>query len=326
MKLIIAGYTAAPSDAASAAIYYDRLLQVPQADGLEFAWGGVQTPALLEPVLARLPAAWSITLNDIPAVYRASVGNPNFGLASPDDAGRAAAIGMLREIATAIRAMNDRVGRRVVTAVEIHSAPGFDQRVLMPDAGAFRRSLDEAAGIDWNGAAVIVEHCDAFVAGQKPAKGFLPLADEIRILASLAGSPIGLGLNWGRSMIELRDADRVQEHVAAGAASGLLRAFTFSGTAATDNVFGDAWLDSHLPFADTLDPAYAEVASGMTTARAARVLEHLHACEFIAIKTNWPASRSDPAERAASVVANCATLVDLLRADAAIARQLRLAH
>lgn len=325
MKFIIAGYTAAPADAAAAATYYDRLLQVPQADGLEFAWGGPQTKALLEPVLARLPARWTITLNDIPAVYRASVGNPAFGLASPDEGGRAAALGMLREIAEAIRALNDRMGRAVVTAVEIHSAPGFDKRVLMPDADAFRRSLDETAAIDWSGSAVIVEHCDAFVPGQKPAKGFLRLADEVRILAGLAGSPIGLGLNWGRSMIELRDADRVLEHVAAGAASGLLRAFTFSGTAATDNVFGEAWLDSHLPFADTQDATFAEPASGMTVARAARTLPHLHACDFIAIKTNWPVKRSDPAERAASVVANCATLVELLRTDAAIARQLRLA-
>jgi len=324
MKFIIAGYTAAPTDATAAATYYDKLLRIAPADGLEFAWSGPQTPTQLDPVLRQLPAGWSITLNDIPATYRACVNNPKFGLASPDDAGRAEALGMLREIVTAIKTMNDRVGRQVVLAVEIHSAPGFDQRVLMPDAGAFQRSLEEAATYDWGDCAVIVEHCDAFVAHQKPAKGFLSLTEEMRVLSRLAGSPIGLGLNWGRSMIELRDADRVIDHVIEASGSGLLKAFTFSGTAAIKNVYGDAWLDSHLPFADTIDPDFAEPASGMTMAHAAQVLDHVEHCSFLAIKTNWPAARTDPLERAASVEANFHALASVLRANRRIAGKLRL--
>jgi hypothetical protein len=324
MQLIIAGYTAAPADPAAAAIYFDRLMQIHEADGLEFAWSGPSTPTLLEPVLAALPPHWTITLNDIPAVWRACSANPHFGLASPDAAGRAAAVQMLREIAVAIASMNARMGRRVVSAIEIHSAPGFDKRVLMPDADALRASLAEIAAIDFHGAAVMLEHCDAFVAGQKPAKGFLPLAAEIAALAGVHGTPVTLGLNWGRSMIELRDADRVLEHVAEGATSGLLRAFTFSGTAAADNAFGEAWLDSHLPFADTLDAAYGEPVSGMTRARAAATLPYLSGCAILAIKTNWPARRTDPLERAASVAANFATLAAVLRTDPRLAGQLRL--
>lgn len=308
MKRIIAGYTAAPADAAAAADYYATLVAIPEADGLEFAWSGPATPAQLEPVLNRMPSSWTITLNDIPATYRASVPQPAFGLASPDDAGRAAAMAMLREMNAAIRAMNDKAGRQLVLAAEIHGAPGFDKRTVHPNADALARSLDEAAALDWDGCAVLLEHCDAFAEGRKPAKGFLNLADEIAVLQSLAGAPIGLSLNWGRSLIEVRDPARVIDHVIAASQAGVLRAFTFSGTAGTDNVYGEAWADSHLPFGQTHAGAYGEPASMMTVERANEVLPYLRDCLFIAIKTNWPASRTDPRQRAASVATNFYTL------------------
>jgi hypothetical protein len=324
MKLIVAGYTAAPADATAQAAYYDRLYGLAAADGLGFAWNGAATVGLLAPVVAAMPASWSLLINDIPATWKACAANPAFGLASPDAAGREAALGMLREMHEAVRTLHDRAGRAVVHAVEIHCAPGFDKRTVMPEASAFRRSLDVAAALDWQGCAVMVEHCDAFVPGQPPAKGFLPLHEEIRVLRELAGSPVGLSLNWGRSMLEVRDADRVLEHVQRAAGSGLLRGFTFSGTAGTDNAVGAAWLDSHLPFADTQDAAYAVPASGMTRARAAQAVPYLADCDFIAIKTNWPAARTDPQERAASVIANVDTLVALLREHPPVARQLHL--
>ncbi len=322
MKLIVAGYTAAPADAQAAALYYDRLFELATADGLEFAWGGPATASKLAPILARMPQDWVITINDIPAVWRACSENPLFGLASPDAQGRAAAVGMLRDIAKAVRTLNDLAGRRVVEAVEIHSAPGFDKRVLHPEGSALAAGLREAAAIEWDGCALVLEHCDAFSPRHKPAKGFLPLAEEIAVLQGLPGHPVTLGLNWGRSMIEVRDADRVLDHVRAGAASGVMSAMTFSGTAAQDNVFGEAYLDSHLPFADPLDATYAEPASGMTMARVAEALPLLPDLRFIAIKTNWPAARTDPAERAASVAANFDTLVRLLEHEPRLARAL----
>jgi hypothetical protein len=324
MKLILAGYTAAPSDPKNTLAYYGQLVKAEQADGLEFAWSGPQMPELLQPVLALLPSSWCITINDIPATARACAANPLFGLASPDDAGREQALGMLREISTAIKTLNDRAGRQVVFALEIHCAPGFDKRVRMPDAAALARSLDVAGKLPWDGCRRVLEHCDAFVPGQKPAKGFLTLGEEIKVLRELAGAPITLGLNWGRSMIELRDPDRVIDHARQAAPSGLLDAYTFCGTVPIDNVYGEAWFDSHVPFADTLDSAYSEPASGLTIARAAQVLEFVRDCSFLAIKTNWPAKRSDPLERAASVMANFDTLVELLKTDSRIASQLRL--
>lgn len=323
MKLIVAGYTAAPADPAASALYYDRLLTIPHAHGLEFAWSGPDTPDKLAPVIARMPRHWVITLNDVPAVWRACADNPLFGLASPDASGRAAAIAMQRDIATAVKVMNDRAGRRVVDAVEIHAAPGFDKRVRHPEASALAASLNEVAALDWSGCAVVLEHCDAFSPLHAPAKGFLPLAAEIDVLRELPGSPVSLGLNWGRSMIEVREPDRVLDHVRVGAASGTLRAFTVSGTATADNRFGAAYLDSHVPFSDTLDPVYAEPTSGMTRARIRDALALLpRDLRFLAIKTNWPASHTEPAERAASVVANFDTLAELIAGEPRIASAL----
>ena len=315
MKRIIAGYTAAPAGGADAADYYGALVQIPEADGLEFAWNGPQTPAQLDDLLPLVPAHWVITLNDIPATFRAGVNHPAFGLASTDEAGRSAAMGMLRDMHDTIRKINDRAGRRMVLAAEIHSAPGFDQREYTADADALKRSLDEATALEWEGCAVLLEHCDAYIPGQKQAKGFLSLQQEIEVLERIAGSPVGVSINWGRSLVEVRAPGRVMEHVIAASQVGLLRAFTFSGTAGVKNVYGEAWADSHLPFATTTEGVYGEPASLMNPAHVAPVLDYLHDCVFLAIKTNWPAARKDPLERAASVAANFYTLHEELLRD-----------
>ncbi len=324
MNLIIAGYTAAPQGAGMLD-YYRQLVTSRDGNGLEFAWSGPDTPNQLAPVLAMLPADWSITLNDIPATWRATAGNPKFGLGSPDEAGRLAAMAMLREIHTAIDVIHQRMGRAVVSALEIHAAPGFDHWVVHPSAEAFKRSMGEALQLDWGTTDLLLEHADAFIEGQTPAKGFLPLAEEIEVLSAFRGSSAGLSLNWGRSMIELRDADRVIEHTVAASASGLLKGFTFSGSAAVDNPCGVAWADSHLPFQADVAGGFNEPASGMALRHVEETLPYLGDCKFIAIKTNWPAQRTDPAERAASVLANLDTLMSVLRRDATLTPRLATA-
>jgi len=146
VKVIIAGYTAAPADPQSRDAYYAKLASVPGASGLEFGWTAT-TPPDLAGALGLLPAHWSVTLNDITATYQASVSSPRSGLASPDRDGRSAAVTLAGDLAASVRAINDRQGRRAVAAVEIHSAPGFANRVLQPDPAAFARlsaGLDEA--------------------------------------------------------------------------------------------------------------------------------------------------------------------------------------
>ena len=81
----------------------------------------------------------------------------------------------------------------------------------------------------------------------------------------------------------------------------------------TANVFGDAFMDSHLAFAPTGDGSYGEPASRMTFERAKQVVPYLNGCEFVAVKTNWPATQADPLERAASVLSNFRTMLGVLQ-------------
>jgi hypothetical protein len=310
MQLIIAGYIAAPPDAAGRAAYYEELVSIPAASGLGLAWNGPATAAELQDVVSILPESWSVTLNGIGATLNASATDPAFGLASPDAAGRDAAMTMAREMRDSVHAISDRLGRKGVLAVEVHSAPGFGKGQFPPQADALRRSLEELVALDWEGTAVLVEHCDAYVVGQVPAKGFLTLEAEIAVLSSLSGGPVGLSLNWGRSVIERREVDGVVDHVITGADSGLLRAYTFSGAAGTDNSYGVAWADSHLPFSTTTEGPYGDPASLMTPTGLQQIAPYLKSSLFVATKTNWPKDRAEPMERAASVRANFETLVE----------------
>ncbi|WP_213765587.1 DUF4862 family protein [Caballeronia sp. dw_19] len=312
MTLIIAGYTAAPANKEDSMIYYKHLATVKRAGGLELAWKGAQMKSDIEDLMKIVPDEWVFTINAIPATFGAWASDHRFGLASPDAAGRETAVAMITDIAAAVRAVNDAAGRKAVLAVEIQPAPGFSDRIYTAHADSFARSLDAVAGLDWDGCAVTVEHCDAYVEGQTPQKGFLTLDQELNVLNGLTGSPVGMSINWGRSLIEVRDPARVVDHVKKASASGLLKGFTLSGTAAKDNAVGKAWADSHLAFADTTAREYAEPASLMTVALAEESLRHVCDLVFLAVKTNWPASRPDPKERAASVIANFETALELI--------------
>ena len=312
MKLVIAGYTAAPAAKADASIYYKQLATVKRAEGLGLSWKDGQTESDIAELLEVIPAHWMITLNAVPSTFQAWAKDHSFGLASPDENGRQSAVRMVRKIADTIKTINQKAGRQVILALEVQAAPGFSDRIFVSAVDAFAKSMREIAEFEWHGAEVLVEHCDAYVEGQKPAKGFLQLSEIIDVLKSLDSSPIKLSLNWGRSLIEVRDPYRVVDHVRQGSASGLLRAFTFSGTADRESACGVAWADSHLVFSDTPDKTYADPASLMTLKLAKESLEEIDDLGFLAVKTNWPAARTDPVERAASVIANFNVVVGLL--------------
>ena len=55
-------------------------------------------------------------------------------------------------------------------------------------------------GLEWGNVQLNLEHCDAYIPGQKAQKGFLLLEDEVEILNEVGG--YGLILNWARSAIE----------------------------------------------------------------------------------------------------------------------------
>lgn len=270
-------FGAPPHDEAAV---YDALSGRPDVAGLELPWLGGSSnstgsihPHGAEWLVATLPDHWNVVMTAIPSTMAALAASPEQGLASGDPGGRAAAVAETARLADAIRALNDLAGRRMVTAVEVHSAPTAGS----PDS--LRKSFDELLALDVDGARLLLEHCDALVPGQAPAKGFLSLSDELAVLTDL---PVGLLLNWGRSALELRDPDRVVEHVRLAGAK--LEGLMFSGVTPVDGVYGKPWGDSHAPFAPF------EPDSLLTAARAAAALDAAGQLDIVGAKLSWKRS------------------------------------
>lgn len=215
--------------------------------GLEVPWMGGIHPHDSEWFLRHVPAGAELAVTPLPWVMRRCAADARYGIASPNEDGRRAAIADLRAVAHDVRRI-DRDTDASVTVVALHTAPqGGGERARLA------ASLAEIAGWDWAGAQLVIEHCDAALPSHPWQKGFVTLDDEIGVMLSV-DAPLALWLNWGRSVIETRDADAVTEQIAVAAATGRLAGLTFSGSAATDGPYGPAWTDGHLPLA-AADPA-----------------------------------------------------------------------
>ena len=222
--------------------------------GLELPFSGALHAHDPEWLLRVLPTDWSVVLTLIPGTMERLARDAEFGLASSSEPGRRRALEFTAAAREAVALMHGRLGRRAVIAVEIHSAPR-PSAGAEPSADAFRRSLDELRGWDWEGAVLSVEHCDAFVPGQAPAKGFLTLSAEITaIRASQGSAPVGAAINWGRSAIEARDPGVPELHVSQAQQAGVLNGLMFSGATVDDPLYGD-WADKHAPFAASANDA-----------------------------------------------------------------------
>lgn len=267
-NILVGAYAAAPSlvawNPAAETEYLDRVLGLPGVRGLELPWPGSLHAHDVDWLLRTLPASADLVVSDIGHTVGSLAKDAAYGLASNDSAGRARALADAARLRDDVDRLVQASGRGSVIAVTLHSAP----LASAGSAEALRASLGDITSWDWNGADVLIEHCDALVAGQAPQKGYLPLADEIAAASGLAG----LSMNWGRSAIELRDADAVAGQIARAAASGLLRGLVVSGATDTDNAFGPAWEDNHPPFAPAHPGEYGESTSLLTPARAADAL------------------------------------------------------
>jgi hypothetical protein len=128
----------------------------------------------------------------------------------------------------------------------LHSAPPGGNTASLAE------SLSEVASWDWEGARILIEHCDASRPGPT-AKGFLELEEEIAAIR-MAESGIGMVVNWGRSAIEGRGPATPIDHVRRVRDAGLLGGIMFSGCTDRADHRGGAWGDFHLPVADPNDP------------------------------------------------------------------------
>lgn len=272
-NVLISSYAASPAHAVWDPALEGELLRglcsLPGVAGLEVPWLGAVHPHDPDWFFSNVPSGTRLSITPLPFVMQRCASDPRYGIASPDAAGRAAAVDDLRRLAGDVRELQRRSGAEVAL-VSLHTAPrgGGDPWGLI-------RSLTEISAVDWGGARLVIEHCDAHVAEQPFEKGFLLLDEEIAAIAD-SGVPVGVWLNWGRSAIELRDADAVTPQIAAASGTGRLTGLTFSGASATDGPYGDAWTDAHLPLHD----AHPESHSLLDA-------DHLHAALEAASDVPW---------------------------------------
>jgi hypothetical protein len=295
VDVVLGAYAASPSlegwDADRELEYLQQVTAIPGVSGLELPWTGALHAHDPEWLLTSLPTGLRCVVTAIPGTVAALAADPAVGLASTDGSGRAEALRLAARLRDDVARLVDAGRDTTVVAVELHSAPRGDRGGV----DAFRRSLDEVAGWDWNGAELVIEHCDAFIDGQPPAKGYLTLEGEI---AAARDAGVGIGLNWGRSAIELRDPDRVVEHVAIARDSGLLRGIIVSGAADQAGPLGGAWVDAHHPFAAS-EVEWGDPASVLTPERMRAALAAAGPLDFVGFKLGWGRPGAPVADRVA---------------------------
>lgn len=317
---IIAGaYPAAPQPWSKDAdhAFLTALVESPGSaaiGGLELPWQAGAFHAHDERwFLSHLPQEWRHVVTMIPDTMITSGSDRSFGLASSDEPGRQRAIEHARVLRDHLDTLCQHEGRQFAAAVEVHSAPAHRRPdgAVGSSADALRRSLEELTSWDWNGVRLILEHCDAAAADGAAAKGFLPLADELSVVDELqkdGRTGVGVGLNWGRSVIEGRSRATAIAHIEHAGAAGHLDALVFSGVAAPEN--GMPWLDNHLPSAE-------QVPESLLTA------DDMRQClqtaikygrpELIGVKMTCRPTSTEPVDRARDVLESVAAL------DAALA-------
>jgi hypothetical protein len=251
MKICIGAYAASPSangfDIQTESLYYEGLRSFPFLSGLEIPFLGTLHS---EPnwFLDQLSPQWDSVLTPIPGVMNTLAKDPHFGLASDDTSGRARAVEFMQRMQESVATINRHVGRQAIRAVEVHSAPTLGKEGMTSSVESFADSLTQLRAWDWQGAQLLVEHCDAYKVGQVPAKGFLTLEAEMAAITQSSGTtPAGVLVNWGRSAIETRSGAGPEDHLKQASAQGLLKGLIFSGATLDSPLYGN-WSDSHAPF------------------------------------------------------------------------------
>ena len=271
---VLGAYALAPAERAHEASFYAGLRDLPQLGGLELPFTGALHPDDEPWLLRQLAPQWHHVVTLLPGTMQRVATASSWGLASSDEMGRRAALGFVRQAADAVARLNDHVGRQVVVAVEVHSAPSA-QPATQSAVRAFTESLLEMQQLPWQGATLLVEHCDAFRPGHPHHKGFLPLGDELAALDAVeaaGGAPVGLVINWARSVLETHRVETATEHLRTARQHGRLRGVCFSGCSGASTPYG-AWQDTHMPHTLTATAPHGAAGSLLTPAVVAAVGE-----------------------------------------------------
>ncbi|MCI5826566.1 MAG: DUF4862 family protein [Arcanobacterium sp.] len=243
---LIGAYASTNGELDSQEEYYELLAAEPWVGGLEvpyLATGLREDPAWFAERMAAAPEFAVNVLTPIPGVM-SHIADRTWGIASRDRDGRAAALAFLRAAADTMCDINDRLGRRFFHFLALHTAPQKEAH-----SEALLRSLEELLSWDIDGAALTIEHCDAWSYEHPVEKGFLQLREELAVIAEIGEASTGglySSLNWGRSAIEGRSADLPLEHIQTVAASGYLGGMILSGAQDRSDGMWGPWVDAHI--------------------------------------------------------------------------------
>lgn len=241
--VVVGAYAAIPSDQKNQEMFYDLLACHGKATALEipFRDGFVDPIEWLARQMRGRFTRSVITL--IPGTMERVGASGVFGLASPDEDARHAAMDYVRAARQCAEALNQLTGEKSVEVIHVHPAPS-----MKADAAQLGRSLEMLVSEQPNNSEcstrLVLEHCDAYDPKIKGEKRFLSLDDEIPIARSLG---MGVTINWGRSAVEAQNADRPLEHVRQLVSEGMLEGLMFSGAGRDTNDYGAPWADAHLP-------------------------------------------------------------------------------
>jgi hypothetical protein len=248
--------------------FFTALRELEGVRGLEMPFYGTLHQHDVEAYLDLLDPEWSYVISGLPGTMMALREDPHFGLASHAKSGRTAALEFCRRLRAAVATLQRRFGPHAVRRVELHTAPRQGAPGVAASTAALVDSLREVRGWDWLGAKLAIEHCDAYVPGQPPQKGFLSIAQELDALEATQDTrtQTGMLLNWARSAIEGRDAAVPLAHLREAKRRGLLVGLMFSGVCASDPTYGD-WQDTHAPFAPAFGVRHTAERSILTAER-----------------------------------------------------------
>ncbi|WP_020207494.1 DUF4862 family protein [Gilvimarinus chinensis] len=276
MSYFVGAYASSPCssgwDPKLEAEFYDQLKKVPTLKGLEHPFLGEHLHAHDDEwFLKTIDPSWQFVFTCVPGTMAAIGSNPHFGIASDDVDGREQALAFMEKARAAIVKLNAHAGRQVVQAIEMQTAPNKAKASSSP--ASLKASLETMLAWDWQGAQIVLEHCDTFIEGQTPAKGFLTLDEEIEVVKAVNeahNADIGVVINWGRSVIETRSASGAVEHIKRAKDAGVLAGLMFSGVADQETPYG-CWADTHMPAAKSAGAEIGAEGSLMTE-------EEIHRC------------------------------------------------
>ncbi|WP_078086102.1 DUF4862 family protein [Microbulbifer mangrovi] len=290
MKYILAAYATAPVtdtwQPELQASYLDEIRQLHNIRGIEHPFTGQLHPHDDDWFLAHIDPNWDFVFTGVPGIMARLGENAAFGIASDDPSGREAGLEFYRQMCTAVKKLNAHLNRKAVDFIQLHTSPNRTRASASTES--LKASLREILSWDWDGAELVIEHCDAFSERMESEKGFLSLADEITAISEVnkeLGTDLGISINWGRSALEARSTEGPLEHLRQARAAGMLRGFMFSGISDKETPYG-VWRDSHMPPTEIFKGGNFEPASLLTKEQMALSLElaNWQQLDFLGVK------------------------------------------